>query len=71
MHDRAVEISGTETHPHVARFQIGDQFVEAGLGFLGEHGGGFDGLDGGHGGVLAGFGEGVDVVEDVGLFGDV
>ena len=65
-----LEIPRTQTHTYASALEVGDQFVEAGLGLLFDHGGGFDGPDGGLGFFLGRVGEGVDVVEDVGGFVD-
>lgn len=65
-----LEIPRTQTHADASTLEVGDQFVEARLGLLVDHGGGFDGADGGLGLFLGGVGERVDVVEDVGGFVD-
>ena len=64
--EHLLEIPRTQRHPHASAFEVGDQLVEARLGLLIPHGGGFDGADGGLGLLLGGLGERVDVVEDVG-----
>ena len=60
-----LEISRTQPHLYASTLQVGNQFIQAGLGFLFYHCCGFDGSDGGLGLFLSGVGEGVDVIEDV------
>ena len=54
----------------MATLEVLYQFVQTGLGLLLYHGGSLDGSDGSLGLALGGFGERVDVVEDVCCFGD-
>ena len=68
---RTVKIPCAKRHFEVLLLEIFDQGEEARLGFLFEHGAGFDGADLGLGSALGGGGEGVDVGEDVDGFGDV
>ena len=63
--NRILKIPRTQAHPHPSTFEIGNQFVQAGLGFLFHHCGCFDGADGGLGLLLSGVRERMYVVEDV------
>ena len=67
----SLEVPRTDPLPHPPPLQIPHQLQQACLRFLRLHRGCFDGADGGHGCFLRrGRGERVDVVEDVGGFGD-
>ena len=61
-----LEIPRTQTHADASTLEVGDQFVQAGLRLLFDHGCGFNGAYGGLGLFLGGVREGVNVVEDVG-----
>ena len=69
--DGPVEISCADGFLDGFGLEVGHEFEQAGLRCLHGHGGALDGDDFGHGGVLlGGGGQGPDVLEDVGGFGD-
>lgn len=65
-----LEIPRAQPHPDPLFFQIRNQLIQPRLSLLLHHGRPFDGADGRLGFVLRGLGQRVQVVEDIGGFGD-
>ena len=70
MWNRVLKIPRTQPHSDASALEVCNQLVQAGLGFLFDHCGCFDGADSGLGLLLGGVWERVYVVEDVCRFID-
>ncbi len=65
-----LKVPRTQAHLQPSAIKIRHQLNQPGLRFLLDHGSSFNGADGGLGFILRGFGERVDVIENIGGFGD-